>query len=503
MHLEDGDDGVGFGSTIPAIAVEVYGGDGKDNLKGYGATNALLDGGAGNDVIKGWQTDETLRGGPGDDEIDGSGGNDRVEGGDGNDTLRPDTYYGPGNDYVDGGAGFDLIDDYTIPDADYHPPVSLTMDGAANDGRPGEADNVINVEKTESHVSGTLVGGDLDDDFRVFANLDEGNSTMVGNGGNDKLIAGDYTDSLDGGAGNDMLNGGYGNDTITGGPGQDTIQGDATSTTCGYWSYTCKIPFGNDVINARDGEADNVDCGVGTDQAIVDAIDVVANCETTDAAAAPSPGAGPGAASPKFSHRTIGKKKLTVTVPCAGACKVSATLTVKGKKLATGRKTLLKAGDAKLTLKFAKPRRNVTATLKVTVESADGEDERLEVGEAGEARPAHRAGIQKRGPRVAASLTVMDIATSRSGHDPLFDPGHRDRRIRPSATWRRRRRCTPPCSASRRRPTRSTTSASRPRASRSGSCRAADPQGMTSPVAYWHVADIEAKLAKVTAGVPP
>ena len=58
MYLEDGDDGVGFASTFPAIAVEVYGGDGKDNLKGYGAANALLDGGAGNDILKGWQTDE-------------------------------------------------------------------------------------------------------------------------------------------------------------------------------------------------------------------------------------------------------------------------------------------------------------------------------------------------------------------------------------------------------------------------------------------------------------
>jgi predicted enzyme related to lactoylglutathione lyase len=28
---------------------------------------------------------------------------------------------------------------------------------------------------------------------------------------------------------------------------------------------------------------------------------------------------------------------------------------------------------------------------------------------------------------------------------------------------------------------------------------AGGPQGMTSPVAYWHVADIEAKLAEVTA----
>jgi hypothetical protein len=79
-----------------------------------------------------------------------------------------------------------------------------------------------------------------------------------------------------------MLNGGYGNDTITGGPGQDTIQGDANSTTCGYWSYTCKIPFGNDVINARDGEVDNVDCGEGSDRVIADPYDIVAgDCERT------------------------------------------------------------------------------------------------------------------------------------------------------------------------------------------------------------------------------
>ena len=245
------------------------------------------------------------------------------------------------------------------------------MDGVANDGRPGEADNVINVEKTESHVSGTLVGGDGDDDFRVFANLDEGNSTMVGNGGNDKLIAGDYTDSLDGGPGNDMLNGGYGNDTITGGPGQDTIQGDANSTTCGYWSYTCKIPFGNDVINARDGEVDNVDCGVGTDQAIVDTIDVVANCETVDGAAPREADAT--RPSQKFSCEGDRQEEAAPSRSRARPpARCPSTLTAKGKKLATGRKTLLKAGNAKLTLKFAKPRRNVTATLKVTVESADG-----------------------------------------------------------------------------------------------------------------------------------
>ena len=269
----------------------------------------------------------------------------------------------------------DTIDDYTIPSDSYHPPVTLTMDGVANDGRPGEDDNVINVEKVESHVSGTFAGGAGDDDFAVLANLDEGNSTLSGGAGNDKLVAGDYADTLDGGPGNDYLNGGFGNDTITGGPGQDTILGDATSASCGWYAYTCKIPYGNDVIYARDGEQDTIDCGVGEDKAVVDKIDIVSNCETVDAAGAtpaPAPGTAGGATGgPKLSVKTA-KRSLVVTVPCAGACKVSATLTAGSKKLATGKKTLLKAGNAKLTLKFEKLRKTTKATLKVTIQGADG-----------------------------------------------------------------------------------------------------------------------------------
>lgn len=68
-----------------------------------------------------------------------------------------------------------------------------------------------------------------------------------------------------------------------------------------------------------------------------------------------------------------------MTVPCAGACKVTVSLVVKGKTVASSKKTLLKAGDAKLTLKVSKKAKKsfarlkkTTATLKVTVESADG-----------------------------------------------------------------------------------------------------------------------------------
>ena len=378
LELGDGDDWQSFSSDYPpALPVTVLGGEGKDQLQTYGADNVTLDGGGGNDLLKGWQSNDTLYGGAGDDEINGSGGNDHLEGGDGNDSLSPDTYYGPGNDYVDGGAGIDTVDDWSIPSDDYHPPVSVSMDGVANDGRlsAGEVDNVVNVEKITSSVSASLSGSAGDDEFRVWANVDEGNSTLLGNGGNDKLTTGDYQDTLDGGAGNDVINGGFGNDVLTGGPGQDTIFADATSASCGWYSYTCKIPFGNDVVNARDGEADTIDCGVGEDRATVDKIDVVSGCETVDVAGG---GSGPQAPAgntdkpaPTFAYKLKGAK-LNLTVPCAGACKVSATLTVKKKTIGKASKTLLKAGDAKLTVRIKKQKKTVRATLKVTVQAADG-----------------------------------------------------------------------------------------------------------------------------------
>ncbi|MDA0184977.1 hypothetical protein OJ997_32030 [Solirubrobacter phytolaccae] len=378
LELGDGDDWNSFSSDYPpALPVTVLGGEGKDQLQTYGADNVTLDGGGGNDLLKGWQSNDTLLGGAGDDEINGSGGNDHIEAGDGNDSISPDTYYGPGNDYVDGGTGIDTVDDWSIPDADYHPPIAVSMDGVANDGRTsaGEADNVVNVEKITSSISGTISGSDGDDEYRIWANVNEGNSTLLGNGGNDKLTTGDYQDTLDGGAGNDVINGGFGNDVLTGGPGQDTIFADATSASCGWYSYTCKIPFGNDVVNARDGEADTIDCGVGEDRAIVDAIDIVSGCEAVDKAGATTgpaaPAGNPKPAGPKVTAKQKGTK-LNLTVPCAGACKVKATLVVKKKTVGKASKTLLKAGDAKLTVKFKRQRKAVSATLKVTVEAADG-----------------------------------------------------------------------------------------------------------------------------------
>ncbi len=43
-------------------------------------------------------------------------------------------------------------------------------------------------------------------------------------------------------------------------------------------------------MNAVDGEVDNIDCGVGTDTANVDAGDIVANCETVNRVVDNGPG---------------------------------------------------------------------------------------------------------------------------------------------------------------------------------------------------------------------
>ncbi|MFL5828350.1 MAG: thrombospondin type 3 repeat-containing protein, partial [Solirubrobacteraceae bacterium] len=101
----------------------------------------------------------------------------------------------------------------------------------------------------------------------------DGNDTLVGGDGDDTLYGEGGNDSLDGGPGNDKLLGGAGNDRLAGGPGNDTLTGGP-----GINSYLGGP--GDDVINARNGRKDAVDCGPGKhDLAIVDHADKVKGCE--------------------------------------------------------------------------------------------------------------------------------------------------------------------------------------------------------------------------------
>lgn len=98
-----------------------------------------------------------------------------------------------------------------------------------------------------------------------------GRDRLAGGGGGDSLSGGRDKDKLAGGAGADLLDGGRATDRLDGGKGRD-----------GY-AMVAGVPQGspgNDVIDARDGEADEINCGAGFDKVFVDKVeDGVYDCE--------------------------------------------------------------------------------------------------------------------------------------------------------------------------------------------------------------------------------
>ena len=148
-----------------------------------------------------------------------------------------------------------------------------------------------------------------------------GRNVLRGYGGPDTLLTGVASDFLDGGNGNDTLDPGAGPDTVWGGAG-------------------------NDSVSARDGSADLVDCGDGSDTVVADRADVLSGCESVSL---PPPDTG----------KIIGPKKtvkgqkatFTFTSEVAGAafeCQVdggafkacTSPFKVKTKKLKVGKHTL-------------------------------------------------------------------------------------------------------------------------------------------------------------------
>jgi Ca2+-binding RTX toxin-like protein len=189
----------------PAVSIEnVVGSPFADTLIGNAAANRLVGEG-------------------GDDKLLGGGGNDVLDGGTGNDVMVG----GAGADTFVGGPGTDTVSYARDP-----LPVSVAVDGQANDGATGEGDNVgFDVETViGGNGDDTLNGGDAPhtliggpgDDVLVGGNTDD---TLNGGGGNDRLVGGGGNDTLQGGAGNDQLDGGEGNDTVDGGTGDDTLSG--------------------------------------------------------------------------------------------------------------------------------------------------------------------------------------------------------------------------------------------------------------------------------------
>jgi hypothetical protein len=213
--------------TTPYTRYEARGHGGDDLLYGLGILPATLDGGAGKDLLDGSDQADVLLGGPGDDWLRADQGGDDLQGGPGDDRLEG----GTGGDTFSGGDGVDVVN-YVYASVG----VRVTIDGVPGDGEPSEGDNVL---------------GDVEN-----------------------LWGSTKNDELTGSPGANAIEGGAGDDTIAGLGGRDELFGEED----------------DDTILARDGVGEPVECGAGTDIAVIDLLDGEPNeCEVVDPSDAEQP----------------------------------------------------------------------------------------------------------------------------------------------------------------------------------------------------------------------
>lgn len=260
VSTEDGDDVIlgGIRQSVPGRAIEpvfYFGNGGRDTISYAAADRGVRvdtddnPGGArtedgrpgldlesvGRDVEKivGSSFGDVLFGSPGNDNITGGAGNDELGGGAGNDLFFEGQGAPSGADSIHGDDGEDRVSYAGRTNG-----VFVNLDNVRNDGEPGEGDDVrSNVENvTAGSGNDTLTGSGAANDLQAFG----GNDTLHGLGGNDTLLVGSGNNGAFGGA-------------------------------------------GNDVISARNGQIDNINCGDNTDTANRDSVEnLVSGCERNE-----------------------------------------------------------------------------------------------------------------------------------------------------------------------------------------------------------------------------
>jgi Ca2+-binding RTX toxin-like protein len=215
VNLLGFDDSLSGSQVTGPQTLEAHGRGGDDTIDGTQNADRLF-GDEGGDRLVGTGGNDLLMGGPGDDSFDDGPGDDSLSGGPNNDGF----VVGTGRDDISGGDGQDTADF-----RDRTGGVTITLNDQADDGEPGEGDNV------RSDVE-----------------------SATGGSGNDRIVAGPSSSYLFGGAGND---------SITGGAGEQRIEGNE----------------GDDTIDTRDGAYDSIDCGPGNDVVLADPGDSTTGCE--------------------------------------------------------------------------------------------------------------------------------------------------------------------------------------------------------------------------------
>jgi Ca2+-binding RTX toxin-like protein len=191
--------------------VDVELGDGNDRLQHeYGG---LIQAGTGDDEVLASRGTFVFAGGPGADRFEASG------------TQSASVVY---DDHMEG--------------------VSVRLNGLADDGAPGEGDNVLGMVTGMRGGSGndSLVAGPA-------------RSGLFGGGGNDTLVGSPERDTVSGGDGDDELSGGDGDDYLDGGAGADLLGGGAGLDEVAYGgSEPLRLSIGDGPNDGAPGEGDDI-----------------------------------------------------------------------------------------------------------------------------------------------------------------------------------------------------------------------------------------------------
>ncbi|EGK85781.1 Hemolysin-type calcium-binding region [Microcoleus vaginatus FGP-2] len=253
---------------------EIYGKEGKDEIKGNRRNKNKIYAGKGDDDCEGGDEDDEVRGDRGNDKVKGGKGNDTLNGGKDNDTVMGgegnDTCQGDdGDDWAHGNEGKDNVKGGAGNDSIY---------GGKDDDDCGgdEGNDIVRGDRGNDNVSGgagndTVNGGKDNDIVRGDADSDvcsgdDGNDNVSGGTGNDTVSGGADSDKCEGDDGDDSVSGGTGNDTVSGGGGSDQVSGDDgdDSVSGGIGDDTLMGGDGNDKCEGNDGD-DSVMGGAGDD----------------------------------------------------------------------------------------------------------------------------------------------------------------------------------------------------------------------------------------------
>ena len=301
VSLGDQDDHFGGEGGSAGYSLSIDMGTGDDTVDGIGfSTGATIQGGGGDDALRGSvRFADTVFGGDGDDMLEGDdseqpsqGGNDTLDGGPGNDTLIGDF----GADQLFGGAGTDVANYFDRTDG-----VFVSLDDVANDGSPGEGDNVHSDVENVFGTGGAdvIVGNEGANDLNGWW----GDDTISGGGGDDALVGDRGVDDLAGGLGDDQLvdlpgqpctclvepdsySGGLGTDTVSftgraddldvslddaaddGAPGEgDNVHSDIEHVVGGAGDDTIVGSPANETLDGWQGD-DVLDGGAGADHLV-------------------------------------------------------------------------------------------------------------------------------------------------------------------------------------------------------------------------------------------